>query len=82
MICSLNFALALSEKRKLLEVVVSRGVLEEVIMKSRAEKSSPPRLNIKQAQSKLLLHKARWRGILFLHMSYDTVNFDANDRDS
>ena len=74
MICNLNFAIALSQRRNVSEIVVSRAVLKEVLQKTRAEQVTAQSLNVRQSKSEYFLHKVAWRGIVFLHMSQDRLS--------
>jgi hypothetical protein len=69
MIDNLETALSLMDRYRESEVVVSEKVLLEVLQALCCHGDGRAQLNIRQADSKYLLHRISWKGRLFIHLS-------------
>jgi hypothetical protein len=73
MINDLPLALAMSDRFRERELVVSEKVFFEVLSLVSADGVGDVQLNILQADSQFLLHKVRWQGRLFIHFSSNVI---------
>jgi hypothetical protein len=74
MVYNLEFALALSERRSLSEIVVSKGVFVQALRESRRMGENNAVLNARQARSSFFINKAKWRGVVFIHCSREEIS--------